>query len=236
MRKLLFCLVIPAFVGLPAAATAGELKLTIDKGLVTLLAQDVPLSAIMAEWARIGQTRVINGEKILTPVSLQLVQVPERKALDILLRSASGYMLAERTAPITNASAFDRIMILPTSHAPVNTAPVNVPPPAFNNVPRPIPAEPMPDMDDDGPDPNTPMPPGTGPQAAPGQPELPGTQRPELQGNVPLTLPRPGQLPAPAPQQPVPVGAPRPPGSLPGGPGGTPGGSGGPGGPGGETV
>jgi hypothetical protein len=43
MRKLLFCLVIPAVFAFPAAATAGELKLSIKDGLVTLMAQDVPL-------------------------------------------------------------------------------------------------------------------------------------------------------------------------------------------------
>jgi hypothetical protein len=223
MRKLLFCLVVPALLALPARASAGELKLSINNGLVTLVAQDVPLSMIMAEWARIGQTRVVNGDKILTPVSLQLVDVPERKALDILLRSASGYMLAERPSPMANASVFDRILILPTSKPPAYTAPVNPVPPPF--PPRPIPARPMPDMDDDASDGVTP--PGVGPQTAPGagqQPQLPG-QAPGAPSNAPLTAPRPGQLPQPAPQQPVPFGAPpKPPG---GGRGGGPGGGGG---------
>ncbi|MEX2662973.1 MAG: hypothetical protein WD227_13675, partial [Vicinamibacterales bacterium] len=147
MRKLLLCLVVPALLALPAHASAGELKLSINGGLVTLVAQDVPLSMIMAEWARIGQTRIVNGDKILTPVSLQLVNVPERKALDILLRSASGYMLAERPTPMANASAFDRILILPTSKPPAYTGPANPVPAPFTPRPRPIPAQPMPDMD-----------------------------------------------------------------------------------------
>ena len=234
MRKLFMCLVVPAVLALPVRATGGELKLTITNGLVTLSAQDVPLSMIMAEWARIGQTRVVNGEKILTPVSLQLIDVPERKALDILLRSASGYMLAERPTALANASVFDRILILPTSRPPINTGPVHAVPPPFNPPPRPIPAQPMPDMDDDA---TVMMPPGTGPQTSPvpgQQPALPG-QQPALPGqapgapiNAPLTADRPGQLPQPAPQ-PVPFGTPRPPGpGRGGGPGG--GGSGGPGG------
>lgn len=232
MRKLFLCLVVPALLALPARATAGELKLSIQNGLVTLTAQDVPLSMIMAEWARIGQTRIVNGEKILTPVSVQLVDVPERKALDILLRSASGYMLAERPTPVAHASVFDRILILPTSRPPANV-PVNSIPQPFNAAPRPVPAQPMPDMDDtEGGEP--PMPPGVGPQGAPvpGQPQLPGQAQPPGQtpgtpNNAPLTAPRPGQLPQPAPQQPVPFGAPRPPGT---GPGGAPGAPGGPGG------
>ena len=242
MRKLYLCLVVPALLVLPVAATAGELKLSIRNGLVTMSAQNVPLSMVMSEWARIGQTKVVNGEKVLTPVSLEIVDMPERKALDLLLRSVSGYMLAERSAPLANASAFDRIMILPTSRAPMNTGVTQSVPQPFNNVPRPMPAQPMPpqpmpDMDDEGPE-N--MPPGMGPEsgaARPGpQPPIPG-QDPVLPGNAPLTSPRPGQLPQPAPQQPVPFGAPRPPGGGggpvggPAGPGGTPGG--GPGGPGG---
>jgi hypothetical protein len=211
MRKFILCLAIPAVFAFPATAAAGELKLSIKDGLVTLTAQDVPLSMLMAEWAKVGQTKVVNGEKILTPVSLQLVNVPERRALDIILRSASGYMLAERATPVANASAFDRILIMPTSRPPANTGPVNNVPAPFNN--RPVQAQPMPEMDEptvNQPPGPAPMPPGVvppnmqQPQAQPGQP------------GGPLTAPRPGQLPAP--QQPVPFGAPpKPPGGGGGG-------------------
>ena len=218
MRKFLICLGIPAALAFPMNASAGELKLSMKDGLVTLTAQDVPLSMIMAEWAKVGQTRVVNGEKILTPVSLQLVDVPERKALDIVLRSASGYMLAERPSHLANASVFDRILILPTSRPPANTGPVNsAPPPFMNNAPRPIPAQPMPDMDDDPavnnqPPGAAPLPPGVNPNAPPMPQMQPG------QPGGPLTAPRPGQLPQ-APQQPVPFGSPvaKPPGGGGGG-------------------
>jgi hypothetical protein len=49
--------------------------------------------------------------------------VPERQALDIVLRGVSGYMLAARDAGGTGASMYDRIMILPTSAAPRNPPP-----------------------------------------------------------------------------------------------------------------
>ena len=253
MRKLYICLVVPVLLALPAQGMAGELKLTMQNGLVSVSAQNVPLSMILAEWARIGQTRIVNGDKILTPVSLELVNVPERKALDILLRSVSGYMLAERPTQTANASVFDRIMILPTSRPPANTGPVNAVPPPFN-APRPIPAQPMPVMEDDV-GPNV-MPPDAGPQTMPGQPPVPGQPsmpgqppvpgQPSMPGqvptqNTPLTAPRPGQLPQPVQQQPVPFGTPRPPGTGPGGGPGGPGGAppggpgGGPGGPGGAS-
>ncbi len=209
MHKFLLCLVVPAVFAFPAAASAGELKLSIKDGLVTLIAQDVPLSMVMAEWAKVGQTRVVNGEKVLTPVTLQLFDVPERRALDIILRSASGYMLAERPTPVANASVFDRILILPTSRPPANS-PVNTAPAAFNQ--RPSQVVPMQDMEEplvNQPPPGpAPMPPGNvpnmQPQTQPGQP------------GGPLTAPRPGPLPQP--QQPVPFGAPpKPPGGGGGG-------------------
>ena len=218
MRKFHLLFVIPAFLALPLTASAGEMKLSIQNGLVTLVADDVPLSTIMAEWARVGQTRIVNGDKVSTPVSLRIVDMPERRALDILLRTVSGYIVAERPTPIAGASVFDRIMILPTSRAPANTGPINSPPPTF--VPRPA-APPIPDMDDEPvvqpgvqPQPNM-------PQGAP-QPMVPGQQVPP-NANAPLTAPRPGQLPAPAPQQPVPFGTPPPP-VKPGGGGGSGGG------------
>lgn len=222
MRKTCILLVFSALIALPGRASADELKLTIHNGLVTLVADNVPVSAIMSEWARIGRTQVVNGERVPGRVSLQIVDVPERRALDILLRSVSGYMTAERTTALAGPSAFERIMILPTSTPPANAPSFASPPPAF--VPRPVPVapQPPPDADDEGPmvmppgmepDAPTPVPvlPGQGPEGQPGAPGVP---------NAPLTAPRPGQLPAPAPQQPVPFGTPnqKPPGG--GGPGG----------------
>ncbi|MBA2260268.1 MAG: hypothetical protein H0W18_15355, partial [Acidobacteria bacterium] len=94
---------------LAAPAAAGQLRLTINNGLVTVVAQDVPVSRILSEWARVGQTRIVNGEKLMTIVSLELIDVPEKTALAIVLRSASGYMAAERKDFVAGASAFDRI-------------------------------------------------------------------------------------------------------------------------------
>lgn len=221
MRKLYLLFVIPALLAFPVPSQAGELKLTIRNGLVTLVADEVPLSMIMAEWSRLGQTQIVNGDKVTTLVSLQIVDMPERRALDILLRPVSGYMVAERPSVVAGASVFDRIMILPTSRPPANTGPINSPPPSF--VPqRPLPVQPMPEPDED-----QPLPPGSLPQPGPVppgmQPMVPGQPNP----NAPLTAPRPGQLPAPQPQ-PVPFGTPAKPGGggAPTGPGGGGGGGG----------
>jgi hypothetical protein len=122
-----------------APAAAQSVALQFDRGRVTLRAQNTPVRAILAEWAKLGGTIVVNGERVAgQPVTLELTDVPERQALDIILRSVAGYMLAPRRAGTTGASAFDRIMILPTSAAPQNP-----PPPtaagARPGLPRPAP-------------------------------------------------------------------------------------------------
>ena len=114
-----------AFVLLLAPHVHGQqMKLEIRNGRVSLDAQNVPVRQILAEWARVGGAKVVNGEKVAgAPVTLQFNEVPERQALDIILRSVSGYMLAARQPGSVGASAFDRILILPTSAGPRNNAP-----------------------------------------------------------------------------------------------------------------
>jgi hypothetical protein len=104
-----------------APAAGADLKLEIRGGRVTLDARDVSLRQILAEWARVGQTRIVNLERLGSgPVTLQLAGVPERQALDIILRSASGYLAAPRAAGSTGSSTYDRILILASSN--VSTA------------------------------------------------------------------------------------------------------------------
>jgi hypothetical protein len=243
MQKIFRCAFAVALVAaFTSPASAGEVKVTLNQGLVTIIADEAPVSRILAEWARLGQTKIVNGEKMMMVVSLQLVNMPERQALDILLRSASGYMAAERQTPVQGASAFDRIMILPFSRPPAAAAI-----PTSSSMPQPFNAGarqmiPQPNDPDDG-QPVTP--PGMGPQTnAPGQQTSPvpgmlpptstsqnpnaptnpfGTKTPMgapgAAGQQPQTLPRPGFLPAPpgTPNQPVPFGTPTAPGKPPGG-------------------
>jgi hypothetical protein len=226
--------------GSASLASAGDLKLTLSNGRVTLIAQDVPLRQILDEWSRVGKTTIVNGDKLMgPPMTLQLVDRPEREVLDLLLRSASGYIAAQRAASIPDASVFDRVMILPVSRGPVGVA-ANTPTP-FNNRPVTMQQMPMQVPDDDNPNVEQPQvyPPGTSPVPGPMPVNVPGaTQVPPGAQGPPLTAPRPGMLPAPPAGQPNPYGPPVVPGTIvPQGPGSIPPPfvrPGGPGGPGGE--
>jgi hypothetical protein len=104
-------------------AYAQQLTLEIQNGLVTLDARNVPVRQILAEWTRVGGTIVVNGERVAgAPVTLTLVDVPEKQALEIVLRNVAGYMAVARADLDTGASLFDRILVLPTSTAPPATA------------------------------------------------------------------------------------------------------------------
>lgn len=112
------CLTVLALaVALPASAQ--QLKLDITDGLVTLSATNVPVRQVLAEWAKVGGTRVVGAERITGgPLTLSLEGVPEAKALDIVLRGAAGYVAAARPVPGAGKSIYDRILVLATSTPP----------------------------------------------------------------------------------------------------------------------
>jgi hypothetical protein len=225
MHKISRCLLVVAMLGAASSAAAQELKISMANGRVTLVATDVPLRQILAEWARIGDTRIVNGDKLSgPPLTLQLVDYPEGRALDVLLREAAGYMAAPRAMDQPGASMYDRILILPTSRAPAATATTTPAPFNRNLMPQPMP---VPVDDDDGePGDQGPVPPpGMVPQGSPmpgAQPLPPGMQP---QQTPVFTAPRPGMMPQPQPQQP---GVPNPyqPGARPQNPPGRPPGGG----------
>jgi hypothetical protein len=216
MRQVL--LITAVFAALVAPARAQQaMKLEIHDGRVTLDAIAVPARQILAEWAKIGGTKIVGAEKITgAPLTLKLVNIPERQALDIILRNAAGYMAAPRLASATpGASNFDRILILPSSTAtpasaaatagyPAGRGPGGMPGPMTGTerrvpMPRPpgmrttdadadepVQTEPEPDTADNG-VPNTGQPVFTFPQ-----PQMPGNQVfvPVAQGGVPGAAPQ----------------------------------------------
>jgi hypothetical protein len=152
LRTVAFAVVASLALAVPARA---DVQLTLRNGRVTLIAKDATVRQILAEWARVGKTKIVNAERVPGgPMTIELRDVPAAEALDVLLRSLSGYMAAPRTtATPADASVFDSIAVMPTvaSTAPRTSAPSAPapfsPPPVFNqneeepqeNAPRPAP-------------------------------------------------------------------------------------------------
>jgi hypothetical protein len=155
-----------AVFSLGAASTASaDVQLTMQNGRVSVVAKDATVRQILTEWARVGQTKIVNVERIPGgPMTIELHNVTESQALEILLRAMSGYIAAPRpveAANATNLSRFDRIIVMPTlaSARPAvasTPAPVYQQPPQQQFMQQPQPADD--DADDEQPSPNVPVP------------------------------------------------------------------------------
>ena len=192
-----------------ALNASAEVELTLRDGRVTIVATNATAGQILTEWARVGRTQIVNVERIPGgPQTLQLNDVPEAEALDLLLRSVTGYMAARRPVPAAHLSQYDRILVLPTAavaRVPVTTAPV---------FPQPVQRTPVDSDNDEGPS----VPPQRGPlfptfQATPpdvdeplgGEPQPASTPfgRPgvaSFPGAAAVGTPRPGMVVEPAEQ------------------------------------
>jgi hypothetical protein len=130
----------------PSTLGAQELTLVFRDGRARLSARNVPVSRILAEWARVGRTRIVNGERLSgPPLTLELEWVPERVALDTVLRAAGGYVAAPRPEQTEGASIFDRILVMPAG-VQMAARPVFTPPPMFTPTPSPAPPIPGPEL------------------------------------------------------------------------------------------
>ena len=119
------------------AQEAPRIALEFHGDLVTLHAQNAPVSAVLAEWSRLGGTTVVNAAPLANrAVTLELIDVPERRALDLVLRGVAGYLLAQRAEGASGKSAFGRLVVLPTSSAPANAAAPTGP--IMTGGPRPV--------------------------------------------------------------------------------------------------
>lgn len=235
MRHALLALALVCAIAAPASAQ--QLTVAFNDGLVTIDATSVPVRTILNEWAKQGGTKVVGVERVTgAPLSVKLVDVPESKALEVILRSVAGYMAAPRsTGP--GASMYDRILVMATSSTPAPAAPSRPAPPnpAMSGVQRFIPPQRQPadDEEEEEEDQNPPNPPVFTFPGAPGpggppmfqqpnaQPQMivnPGTAtmpntitiNPAVPGGYPPAMPfgstTPGVINAPPPQQTRPPG------------------------------
>src|SRR5262245_59535917 len=72
MRKQILCLVgVLSILGTAASVSAGDLSVKIADGRATIIAKDVPVRQILAEWAKVGDTKLVNAERVAGgPVTL----------------------------------------------------------------------------------------------------------------------------------------------------------------------
>ena len=187
------------------ATASADVQVTMQSGRVSLVAKDATVRQILTEWARVGQTKIVNVERLPGgPITLELDNVTESQALEILLRTLSGYIAAPRQVDVANLSHFDRIIIMPTlaSARPATSPP---PPPVFQQSPQFQPPQPSDDdMEENRPQPNAggpnpprgpvfntfPQPQVANPQVSfPQQPGAPVT--PQTAPSVPISSPTP---------------------------------------------
>jgi hypothetical protein len=186
-----------------AVASAQALSLEFHDGRVRLTAENVPVSRILAEWTRVGGTRIVNGERVPgAPLTLQL-DAPERQALETVLRGAAGYMVMARATTPSGTSSFEKILVLPTtSRAPAPAAAAAAQPavqaPQF---PRPEP-EPI-EIEEANENPQGPPPPANFPRGRiPAALNLPN---PNPNANGPIPVPRENEGPVPSPESVAPA-------------------------------
>src|SRR5688572_2038423 len=136
------------FLFLTASAASAQVQLSLRDGRVTVVATNATVRQILAEWARVGQTTIVNVERIPGgPLTLQLTNMSEQEALDFLLRSVTGYLAAPRPMAVAGLSRYDRILVLPTvatARPPASAAPAA---PVFQQPP----VQPRIDDDEDRP-------------------------------------------------------------------------------------
>ena len=220
MRHILLTLALSGLIAAPAAAQ--QLTLEFNQGLVSIDATGVPVRTILNEWAKRGGTKVVGSERVSgAPLTVKLIDVPEAKALEVILRSVAGYMAAPRSTG-QGASVYDRILVMATSSTPAPAAsrPAPANPNAMAGTQRFVPPQRQVNEDsevkEDEADPNPPNPPvftfpgapnvqpnQFGPAAQPGrmQPMIvdPQTGQPQTITINPTTTP-------PGYNMPVPVG------------------------------
>ena len=119
--------------GAPIDARDG-LEVSFADGRVTVIADQVPLRAILDEWSRLGDTEFVDPDTAThaqqlaaQPLQIQLVDVPEAEALRILLRDVAGFIAAPRPGNVAGASRYGRVLVMATSRPQAGNAPAPAP-------------------------------------------------------------------------------------------------------------
>jgi hypothetical protein len=112
----------PAAAQTPAQPAGPSLSLVLKDGRVTIRAEQASLRQILAEWERQGQVRFVGIDKLTGgPVTLSVTDMPEKQALEIVMRGVPGYMAVDRVARVEApaASRFDHVVVMARAATPV---------------------------------------------------------------------------------------------------------------------
>jgi hypothetical protein len=156
-----------------------QLEITFDQqGHVTLVANNVTLREILAEWGRRGGTRIINLEKLAGgPIEypMRFENAAEMEVMQSLLRGVAGKVYVPRVLGTPGASRLEIVHLTPVSNASGAYVPAPVAPPAPNLPTRGAPEDEIPPAQRSAPGQAAPPPnPGYQPNY---QPNLPGQQQ-----------------------------------------------------------
>ena len=103
-----------------------KLEMTFDnQGRVTIAAQQVTVSEILAEWARKGGTKIQGAERLgggVIQMPMLFDNRPELEVIEALTRQAAGVSVAPRRVGAPGASRFESIYIVATSAATASSS------------------------------------------------------------------------------------------------------------------
>jgi hypothetical protein len=117
-------LTLGVFAQAPQTPPATSLQLTFPaEGQVTLVATNVTVREILAEWTRLTGATFTNAEKMPAErLTVQYENMPQSAVVDSLLRSAAGYLLAAHGNGPAAVSNVATVYIIPTSQGTANAA------------------------------------------------------------------------------------------------------------------
>jgi hypothetical protein len=89
-----------------------DVQIAFANGRVTLSVADAPVAAILAEWARVGQSEIIGIDTLESRrITISLSEVTESQALAAILGDGVGFVSSLKRSSVTNQSRLASIRV-----------------------------------------------------------------------------------------------------------------------------
>ena len=116
--------------------SSSSVQLSIRDGRVWLTTDHATIADVLAEWARVGRTQIVNSASLPpTPLTVELRDVPELEALAVITRATGGFMTVSRAAAngdeAATLSQFSRVVIFAAVPRSAFAAPPAMPAPSY---------------------------------------------------------------------------------------------------------